>query len=162
MPKDHPLIELLGSLDEAVSMLGLARAMARSEGLSDLEHDLAAVQDILFHVGVHLASGKGPLGEGHVRWLEEATDRYYGEPLRSFVLPGGDPVSAAIHAARAVVRRAERRLVAASRILPGGVNGLLLRIVNRASDALFAMAVYAARRLGGEELVGSRLPRVQG
>lgn len=163
VPKDHPVVELLGSLDEAVSLLGLARALAGRGGLGELESDLAALQDILFHVGVHVSAGKGPLGEGHVKWLEGVADRYYGEPLKSFVLPGSEPVSAAIHAARAAVRRAERRLVEASRVLPGGLDPLLFRIVNRASDALFAMAVYASRRLAdGEEPVGSRLPRVEG
>ncbi len=147
--KSHPLIEFLGALDEANSYLGLARVYAAEEGLGDVAEDLLWMQRLLFNVGFSV-SGQLRVSEGDVRRLEEITDKYYAEPLRRFVIPGGTRASAHLHVARAVVRRAERRLVAA--VEQGfKVEPVLLKALNRASDALFAMAVYAARRAGALE-----------
>ncbi|GAB6148244.1 cob(I)yrinic acid a,c-diamide adenosyltransferase [Stetteria hydrogenophila] len=160
VPKDHPVIEFLGSLDEAVSLLGLARSLT-PPWLAEASSDLALIQDILFNVGVHLARG-GVLGERHVEWLEAVTDKYYGRaPLRHFILPAGPAPAAAVHAARAAVRRAERRLVSAKRA-GYSVDDVVLKVVNRASDALFALAVYLSRALGyQDEPAGSHLKRLQ-
>ncbi len=162
VPKNHPVIEFLGALDEATSYLGLARSMVPT-WLEEVSSDLAIFQDILFHVGLHLTGGKRILGEEHVKWLESVTDKYYGKaPLRNFILPGGPQPAAALHVARAVVRRAERRLVALSRS-GFDVDRVLLKVLNRASDALFAMAVYVSRRMGySDEPVGSRISRLEG
>ncbi len=162
VPKDHPIIEFLGSLDEATSYLGLARSLVPS-WLEEVSKDLAVVQDILFHVGLHLTGGKKVVGEEHVKWLESVTDKYYGKaPLRNFILPGGPIPAAALHVARAVVRRAERRLVALQRT-GFSVDGVLLKIMNRVSDALFAIAVYVSRSMGYEdEPVGSHISRLEG
>ena len=149
--KSHPLIEFLGALDEANSYLGLARVYAEEDGLDDIVRDLEWIQRLLFNVGFSLAGGL-KVGEDDVRRLEEISDKYYGEPLMRFVLPGGGKAAAHLHVARTIVRRAERRLVAATDF---GVNvdPVLLKVLNRASDALFAMAVYAARKAGKLEYV---------
>jgi len=147
--KSHPLIEFLGALDEANSFIGLARLHATDEGLGDVAEDLLWMQRLLFNVGFSLA-GQPRVGEDDVRRLEEITDKYYGEPLRRFIIPGGTKASAHLHVARSIVRRAERRLVAAAE--EGvKVDPVLFRVLNRASDALFAMAVYAARKAGALE-----------
>ena len=144
--KSHPLIEFLGALDEANSFIGLARVYAEEEGLHDIVKDLEWIQRLLFNVGFSL-SGSVKVSGDDVSRLEEISDKYYGEPLTRFVLPGGGKAAAHLHVARTIVRRAERRLVAA---VDSGVkvDPVLLRILNRASDALFAMAVYAARKAG--------------
>lgn len=162
VPKDHPVIEFLGSLDEATSYIGFARALV-PPWLGEVSSDLAVIQDILFHVGLHLSGSKAYLSEEHVKWLEAVTDKYYGRaPLRHFILPGGPAPAAVVHVARTVVRRAERRLVTLKRS-GVDVDDVLLKVMNRASDALFAVAVYLSRAMGyGDEPVGSHISKLGG
>ena len=82
--------------------------------------------------------------------LEALIDRYEAllPPLRAFILPGGTPAAAALHLARTVARRSERRIVSLDTREP--VNPELLRYVNRISDLLFVLA-RTANRLGGVE-----------
>ncbi len=145
--KSHPLIEFLGALDEANSFIGLARSLLKLEGFTELDEPLRRIQRILFNVGFTISSGELRSSEDELEELESYADRFYGEALRRFVLPYGGPGGSALHVARTVVRRAERRLVA---VMESGFNvdPLLLKILNRASDALFAMAVYVARKKG--------------
>ena len=137
--KDHPLIGALGDIDEANSFVGLARSMARGE---PVEEDLAWIQSLLFRVGYTIA-GFPSLDESDVKRLEDIIDTYMGNvELNTFILPYGDPATSAIHVARSIVRRAERSIVAAIRNgLDIREKDLILKIVNRLSDALFAIAV---------------------
>ncbi len=145
--KSHPLIELMGTLDEANSALGLAAALAQDSGVKEFLEEL---QRILFRVGFNI-SGTGELEDSIVSWLEAKTDEFLEDfEFKGFILPGGSPSAATIHLARSIVRRAERRLV---RVVEEGIIGkerasLALRILNRASDALFAAAVKEARKTG--------------
>ncbi|WP_232502354.1 cob(I)yrinic acid a,c-diamide adenosyltransferase [Aeropyrum camini] len=153
VPKDHPLIEFLGTLDEANSLIGLARSFLSSKGLdARVNGDLKWIQRLLFNVGFTLSSREPKVAEEDLEKLERIADSYYGEPLRRFILPAGSPKVAALHTARTAVRRAERRLVSA---VKSGitVDPLVLKIINRASDALFAMAIALARAEGGLEEV---------
>ncbi len=146
--KDHPLIELVGQLDEANSFVGLARSLLPKE-LEEVNGDLQYVQRLLFRVGFTV-SGKQSLSEDDVRRLEDMADRYYGRaPLKSFILPSGPSPAAALHVARTVTRRAERALVRAVKEHP--IDPLALRVMNRLSSALFAMAVYVSRAMGYPE-----------
>jgi len=145
--KDHPLIEFTGTLDKAVSALGLAGSLLAEEGEEALAGDVELLQRMLFALGSSLARGE-PAPERAVEVLESLVDKYYPEELRYFILPGGTPAASALHLARALVREAERRLVSASRLYPHVVHGSLVRVLNRMSDALFAMAVYHARKRG--------------
>jgi cob(I)alamin adenosyltransferase len=95
----------------------------------------------------------GPaVGPDHVAALEALIDAWDAElpPLRQFVLPGGSPAAAACHLARAVVRRAERRVVTLARTAP--VNPEILRYLNRLSDALFVLARWLNHREGRGDL----------
>jgi len=115
--KDHPLIELVGQLDEANSFVGLARSLLPKE-LEEVNGDLQYVQRLLFRVGFTV-SGKPSLSEDDVRRLEDMADRYYGRaPLKSFILPSGPSPAAALHVARTVTRRAERAMVRAAKEHP--------------------------------------------
>jgi cob(I)alamin adenosyltransferase len=82
------------------------------------------------------------VGEGQIAALEAAIDRYEGqlEPLRQFILPGGVPAAAALHLARTVCRRAERRLVTLIGQSGEPINEKLLINLNRMSDLLFVLA----------------------
>ena len=150
--KADPATEAYGTTDEAVAALGLARALAADAGLRD---EILTLQRELFVVGADLATnpkGRGKLQPGEslvtaemVERLESRIDEQVAEhPLpNAFVVPGANPVSAALDVARSVVRRAERRVV---EFHDSGaeVNDEVLRYLNRLSDLLFVMARVAA------------------
>jgi cob(I)alamin adenosyltransferase len=149
--KNDSRTEAYGSLDEATSVLGLARAGCEDERL---RRDILRLQNELFVAGAELATapeararleaGVSKLDSGMVEWLEEAIDSYMSEvdlPPK-FVIPGGTELSARLDFARAVLRRAERRIVALAH--EGEIaDSVALRYINRASDLLFAMARFA-------------------
>ena len=134
-------------VDEANCAIGAAVALG---GLpAEVTSLLVRVQNELFDVGADLcnplsAADDPPLriGEEYVTRLEQACDRFNeGLPvLRSFVLPGGSPGAAALHTARAVVRRAERSAWAAIEAHGQAVSPLPARYLNRLSDLLFILA----------------------
>jgi cob(I)alamin adenosyltransferase len=149
--KDDLHTEAYGTLDEANSVLGLARAKCSDQRLAA---DILRLQDELFVAGAELATGPEArdrlepgvtrLDDDMVDWLEERIDAYMAEvdlPPK-FVIPGGNELSAQLDVARSVLRRAERRIVALQRA--GAIEGsAALRYVNRASDLLFAMSRIA-------------------
>jgi cob(I)alamin adenosyltransferase len=151
VPKDDLRTEAYGALDEAVSALGVARSICEDAGL---RADILRLQGELFVAGAELATapearerlepGVSLLEGDMVDWLEQAIDRYMAQvdlPPK-FVIPGGTPLSAQIDLARAILRRAERRI--ASLIGAGLLEGSAVpRYVNRASDLVYAMARYA-------------------
>ena len=157
--KDHPLIEFIGSLDEANSFLGLAASLLSLAGAEDevvarARSDLEWLQELLFRVGFSVTGGKPYVGDDDVRALEDMSDRYLeGVDIKYFIIPSGPPPVAAIHVARSVVRRAERRFVT---VVNKGIMSdkalalTVLKVLNRMSDALFAMAIGVARALKAE------------
>jgi cob(I)alamin adenosyltransferase len=150
VPKYAGRPEAYGSVDEAASALGLARAAARGE----LYADILRVQNELFVAGAELATAPeaaGRLEEGiskvtpdMVERLESDIDRYMDrvDLPPKFVVPGGTELSARLDVARAAVRRAERR-VAALKDEGDLADDTVLTYLNRLSDALFAMARFA-------------------
>ncbi len=147
VPKDHPVIEFMGTLDEASSAIGLARSLL-PEGSNAVDKVLRSMQRLLYRVASHI-SGYGEVTEDDVSWLEGVVDEYYGEPLREFILPGPPPAAAALHLARTVVRRLERRYVAAVKSGHLQKDQVVMRVLNRMSDALFAIAVHLQKEYGG-------------
>ena len=142
--KSDPRVDAYGEVDELNAWLGLVRA-ARVD--ADLDAELVRIQRDLFALGAQLADPadriadrvtKAALTAGDVERLERLIDRLEEElpPLRRFILAGGSTAGAALHVARTVCRRAERRIVA----LDPAVDSLLLRYVNRLSDLLFVLA----------------------
>ena len=154
IPKDSDLMEFLGTLDEANSSLGLARSLLPSE-LRELDEVLSRIQRIIFNVGFSLTSRESAPGEEVIKWLEEIADRYSENiDLKGFVLPAGPPPAAALHLARTIIRRAERRLVRLMRAGEVKVDPDLIKVLNRMSDSLFALALHVTVAMGGElELV---------
>jgi cob(I)alamin adenosyltransferase len=153
--KSEPRVDAYGEVDEVNACLGLARASCTDH---DIDAELVHLQQDLFALGARLADPgekiaarvtKAALGDEDVTRLEQLIDRYEAElpPLRRFILAGGSPTGAALHLARAVCRRAERRMVA----LEPAVDGVLVRYVNRLSDLLFVLARAANHRAGAAE-----------
>jgi cob(I)alamin adenosyltransferase len=150
VPKDDVRTEVYGTLDEAVSALGLARAAGLVERVETV---VVRLQREMFLVGAQLATAEenqSKLQEGVSRVSPEMTSRaeedidaLVGEhPLpEEFVLPGETPGSAGLDMGRSVIRRAERQAVAMHRagFLP---DPEILRYLNRVSDLLFALARY--------------------
>ena len=148
--KSDARTEAYGSLDETASALGVARSLTTD---ARVRGDILHLQDDLFVAGAELATapeargrlegGVSRLDEGMVGWLEDAIDGYMAEvdlPPK-FVIPGGTQLSAQLDVARAVLRRAERRIVALGQA-DDLRDSVVLTYVNRASDLLFAMARF--------------------
>src|SRR5947209_6072302 len=150
--KSDPRPEAYGSIDEAASELGLCRAGAR--GNQELYDDILRMQNELFVAGAELATAPeaaGRLQEGiskvtaaMVDHLEQVIDRYMArvDLPPKFVIPGGTELSARLDLARTAIRRAERR-VGDLKLAGGLIDDTTLTYLNRASDAVFAMARYA-------------------
>ena len=151
-PKSSPRMAAIGDVDEANSAIGLAAA-ALGEGRE--AEALFRIQNDLFDLGADLATPAGGSEDfmpsemvlrvvaGQVAWLESEIDSATAqlEPLTSFILPGGSENAARLHLARAVVRRAERAVVALAD--SEKVNPQALAYVNRLSDYLFVAARLA-------------------
>ncbi len=141
-----------GDVDELNSLLGLARV-----DLADTQMDqvLGSIQNELFIVGADLASPAGTpvprVEEGLVVALEQIIDGFMNdlEPLREFILPGGNRLGATLHLARTVARRAERTVTALA--AQEEINPVALRYLNRLSDLLFVLARVANKRSGTNE-----------
>ena len=152
VPKHDGRPEAYGSVDEAASALGLARAAADRGG--ELYEDILRVQNELFVAGAELATAPeaaGRLEAGVSKVTAEMVDRLESDIDRymervelppKFVIPGGTELSARLDVARAAVRRAERR-VAALKDAGELADELVVTYLNRLSDALFAMARFA-------------------
>lgn len=149
-------VTAFGSVDEANSVLGLARLHAGA----DLDTMLARVQNDLFDLGADLCTPEveeppyPPLRivESQIQGLEEAIDLLNADlpALRSFVLPGGAALAAYLHLGRTVVRRAERDICALA--VQETINPLALKYMNRLSDYLFVAARHANLDTGGDVL----------
>lgn len=138
-------VEAYGTVDEANAVLGIARLAAPATA----DAMLARIQNELFDLGADLctpqADGEAPgralrVTEAQVERLEAEIDAMNGDlaPLSSFILPGGTAVSAQLHLARTVVRRAERLITALSET--EAVNPQAIAYANRLSDHLFVAA----------------------
>ena len=152
VPKHHGRTDAYGSLDEACSALGVARAIC-ADGEEELAADILRLQDGLFVAGAELATapeaaerledGISRTTEEMVAWIEGRIDRYMDrvELPPKFVIPGGTELSAQLDVARTAIRRAERRVVALKQA-DGLASEAVLRFLNRASDLAFAMARF--------------------
>lgn len=158
VPKCDPRVDAYGEVDELSACLGLARAQLVAQ--PDLADLLSAIQSTLFAAGARLADpahrisgrvSKASLTEAHVTALEERIDQFELEvpPLRRFILAGGAEGGATLHLARAVCRRAERRVVSLG---SDAVDPVVIVYLNRLSDLLFVMARVANLRAGAPEI----------
>ncbi|MGZ8566326.1 MAG: cob(I)yrinic acid a,c-diamide adenosyltransferase [Actinomycetota bacterium] len=152
IPKSDLATEAYGTTDEAVAVLGLARALSEDD---TMRADLLTLQRELFVVGADLATNPREraklepevslVTERMVQGLERRIDDLVtARPLHEvFVVPGANPASASIDIARSVVRRAERAVVAMEHARRE-VNPEVRRYLNRLSDLLFVLARWQA------------------
>lgn len=157
--KADPRVDAYGEVDELNAMLGFVRAL---EPMPRIDEVLVPVQRDLFAIGALLATPdrekmkrhleKASIDDGRIAELERAIDDGDRElePLKSFIVPGGTPKAAALHVARTVCRRAERRVVALAPEM--AVPQLVVVYLNRLSDLLFTLARVANRRAGAGEV----------
>jgi cob(I)alamin adenosyltransferase len=144
-------VEAYGTVDETNACLGLARLHTAGHELDPM---LGRIQNELFDLGADLATPatSKPLPYEPVRIVDSQVDRLEREidllndrlaPLRSFVLPGGTPVAAALHLSRTVCRRAERLVVELAARPDENVSSAALKYLNRLSDFLFVASRVA-------------------
>jgi len=168
VPKDSPRIAAYGTIDELNAVLGLARVfneerLAEGEKHRWLDEVFRRLQNQLFDLGSELATpadavyeGMFRIGDAEVKELEALMDRCQKdlEPLRSFILPGGGRISGFLHQCRTVCRRAEREILALSRVEPIGEG--VLPYVNRLSDLFFVLSRWVGKHLGETEYLWER------
>ena len=147
VPKYDPRPDTFGTVDEATSALGLARAMANDANVKEIIYQ---VQQELYLLMGELATTPENyekmglrVSTEHVQRLEQVEERlkHEVEIPNKFIIPGDTPVGAALDLARTIIRRAERMAV---KLLHDGViqNGEVVRYLNRLSDLIFILARY--------------------
>ncbi len=155
--KADPRVEAYGAVDELNSQIGVARAHIKARKLDQI---LKNIQRDLWILGGDLASelvsaNVPRISKEQLDRLESVTDELNSRlpVLRRFILPGGSIAGAELHVARTVCRRAERRIVALSKV--ESINPEVLPYINRLSSFLFvlARAVNKMQRVPEEEFV---------
>lgn len=159
VPKDDPRVEAYGDVDELNAWLGAVRS---AEVMQRIDEVIVPVQRDLFSIGALLATpdiqkmqdhlAKARIDDARIASLEHAIDDCDRElePLRAFIVPGGTPKASALHVARTVCRRAERRVVSLQREVE--IPGIVVVYLNRLSDLLFSLARVANARSGFGEV----------
>lgn len=150
--KDNPRVEAYGDIDETNAAIGIARSYIHEgssgsrEALSFIDSALETVQNKLFGIGATLAGSEDQsyaVKESDIEYLEKCIDHIdeLVPPVKAFILPFGTDLSARLHLARTISRRAERRLVSLSSA--EHVDPNILAYSNRLSDFLFTVARLA-------------------
>ena len=154
--KDDPRTEAYGTVDEAVAALGVARVELTEAGLADLAESVLRWQRELFVVGAELATnpdardrfvyGTTRVSEQMLGGVEAELARWEAniEMPREFIVPGETRASAALEVARAILRRAERRVITLERG-GDGERGWVVSYLNRLADLLWVLARAAER-----------------
>jgi ATP:cob(I)alamin adenosyltransferase len=154
--KDSLNVDVYGTIDEAISSLGVAYAQTDNAEIREYIHH---IQERMFMAGAEFASDekgmsmlKDKISEADIAYLEKIIDESteVNGRMRSFVIPGVNPSSASLHVARTIVRRAERRITTLAREVP--VREELRKYINRLSDACYAMARLEEARAEAQEI----------
>jgi len=153
VPKNHPIPQTVGTIDEASAALGLARAICRAEGIAPI---ILEVQRDLYHIMAEISATPNNaerfrvIDDRRVLWLEqqiETLGEFVNMPAE-FIVPGDSYGGAALALARTIVRRAERRLLDLSQ--ENHIqNTELLRYINRLSTLCFVLELYESSESGG-------------
>ena len=158
--KDHPRIEAYGTVDELNAALGWARSQCDgNEATSAMDGLLSRIQNELFAVGAELAAESEEKSEKwicpeHIMALEQSIDEYQSglQPLSQFILPAGNSATASLHVARAICRRAERRVITLDHQEGQSVSADIVVYLNRLGDLLFVLARSATLAAGLEDV----------
>jgi cob(I)alamin adenosyltransferase len=145
------IIETIGALDEADASIGLARSIQKDPAVADaLLHIQKDLHDVMADVAVdpeHPQKTRATIGKDHLLWLEDQVD-YFAQDVQIpdyFIVPGDTYPAAVLDMARAVVRRAERRMVELKE-KAGMPNAFLLQYVNRLSSLLYTLELRELSR----------------
>jgi len=142
--KNNIKVDTYGNIDESTALIGAARALVKDKEIKDV---LYKIQEKFLVIGAHLASDKNGVSKlkekieiTDIENIEKMIDEYSKNllPLYKFIIPGDNIESAALHVARTVVRRSERKIVAlkeSEEVAPE-----ILKYINRVSDILFVLA----------------------
>lgn len=164
--KDDEQIEAYGTIDELNSYIGCLRDYINESTISDKSNIiefLIPIQDRLFSIGAHLATDYNklekvkemlpPLLDEDIKLLEHAIDEMEKnlEPMKFFVLPGGNKIVSYCHIARCVCRRAERNVVRYLKT-QSYIEPHILPYLNRLSDYLFVLSRYLSKQLNVQEI----------
>ncbi len=153
--KDSTRVEAYGTVDEANSAIGIVLA---ADAMPDaIRTCLTEVQHDLFELGGELCiPGHSAVTEAYIDRLEDDLDGFNEDlpRLKEFILPGGGQAAAACHLARAIVRRAERRVLSLASV--EDVRPEVGKYLNRLSDLLFVVARVFARAESGQEVLWDR------
>jgi cob(I)alamin adenosyltransferase len=155
VPKNSLRVEAYGTVDELSSWIGYTRSLIED---SQVDAILERIQQDLFLVGAELVTHpkessprKGQVTQAMVKHLEEEIDRLDAElpVLSTFIVPAGTRAASALHVARTIARRAERRTITLAQ--NEKLNPELVPYMNRVSSLLFVLARVANKRAGVEE-----------
>lgn len=153
--KEDFRVDAYGTIDEANSVIGLARTRTKNAELILLDNILATIQNELFDLGAELSippSKENNLLIEKTKITNSQIDRIENEidqlnvnlkDLDSFVLPGGTLASSYLHLARTIVRKSERLMVKINSQNKGSISDTALKYINRLSDLLFVAARYS-------------------
>lgn len=144
-------VEAYGTVDETNACIGLVRLQTSGAEHGPIDVMLMRIQNDLFDLGADLSTPDDgePVAHEPLRIVASQVTRLESDidylnvsipPLRSFILPGGSAASAALHLARTVARRAERLMVALTKVEGEVVSKEALQYINRLSDFLFVAA----------------------
>lgn len=163
VPKSHPLIEAIGTIDEGNSALGFALAfLPQEERFNETRQQVETIQHALFDVGAALATPlschevkkleKTRFDHEAIDFLEKWIDKMDSQlpSLKAFILPGGDRAGAALHLARSIIRRGERLVIPLYE--EGEVTQDILIYLNRLSDYLFVLSRFINHALQMPEI----------
>jgi cob(I)alamin adenosyltransferase len=152
VPKDHPIPEAVGALDEANAALGIARAACQSRSSAEA---ILIVQRDLYSLMAEIAASPDQamqfrkINASRVSWLEAQIETFSAQITlpRDFIVPGDSPAGAALALARTIVRRAERQV--AGLVHSKVVENLeLLRYLNRLSSLCFVLELTENQNWG--------------
>lgn len=164
--KSNIRVDAYGTADEVCSLLGIIVAKMRNVvELQEIQKECERIQQQLFDCGSDLSTPDRlrPYKQTNedVKWLEELLDKYIPQmpKLESFVIPGGSEISSLFHLIRANTRKLERKMV---KLLEGNedVNEYGLQYINRLSDYFFVVACVSNVKMGVEEVVYKKSPKV--
>ena len=149
LSKANLRFETIGDIDELNSMIGVCRAHNKNK---EVDAILKKIQANLFKIGANLAAAKHKIKSSDVKEMEKTIDKFHAKlpTLVKFILPGGSLLASNLQLARAVCRRAERRVVALNE--REKLNPELLSYINRLSSLLFVLARWANKTAKIKEL----------
>jgi cob(I)alamin adenosyltransferase len=153
--KSSAITEALGALDEANSFIGVLRSETKliDFGNTKISEILFTVQNDLFIIQAQAAGAEKNVTMEKVKWLEEIVGNIESQlpPIKTFLIPGENEISAHFDFARTLVRRAERRVVGVHEENIAKISPETLSYLNRLSSVMYAFARFTSQKSGEKE-----------